>query len=112
MNWLTRGPEHLDLGLVAGYDQKQGYPDPAEDLSVFSSQGLTPTSTVVDLGAGAGRFALAAARRFGQVTAVDVSPTMLKLPEERAASVLDCSRIRASSASCKASPSGDVRLGF
>ena len=25
------GPEHLDPGFVAGYDRKQGYPDPDED---------------------------------------------------------------------------------
>ena len=80
------GREHLDSDFVAGYDQKQGYPDPAEDLAVFASHGLTRTSTIVDLGAGTGQFALAAARRFGHVTAVDVSPTMLKLLEDRAAS--------------------------
>jgi SAM-dependent methyltransferase len=38
-----------------------------------------------DLGAGTGRFSLAAARRFGQVTAVDISPAMLQLLRERAA---------------------------
>jgi uncharacterized membrane protein len=26
------GPEHLDPAFVAGYERKQGYPDPAEDL--------------------------------------------------------------------------------
>jgi ubiquinone/menaquinone biosynthesis C-methylase UbiE len=40
---------------------------------------------VVDLGAGTGRFALAAARRFGQVTAVDISPAMLEFLRQRAA---------------------------
>ena len=25
------GPEHLDAAFVAGFDRKQGYPDPAED---------------------------------------------------------------------------------
>jgi hypothetical protein len=25
------GAEHLDPGFVAGFDRKQGYPDPAED---------------------------------------------------------------------------------
>jgi ubiquinone/menaquinone biosynthesis C-methylase UbiE len=39
----------------------------------------------VDLGAGTGRFALAAARRFGQVTAVDISPAMLEFLRRRAA---------------------------
>jgi ubiquinone/menaquinone biosynthesis C-methylase UbiE len=88
------GPEHLDLRFVAGYDQKQGYPDPTEDLSVFAAHGLTRTSTVVDLGAGTGRFALPSARQFGHVTAVDVSPVMLTLLGDRAAAAgltnLDC----------------------
>jgi ubiquinone/menaquinone biosynthesis C-methylase UbiE len=79
------GPEHLNLDFVAGYDQKQGNPDPAEDLSIFAAHGLSSTSTVVDLGAGTGQFALAAARRFGHVTAVDVSPAMLNQLEKRAA---------------------------
>ena len=43
------------------------------------------TSAVVDLAAGAGQFALAAARRFGHVTAVDVSPAMLAVLRERSA---------------------------
>ena len=79
------GPEHLDPDFVAGYERKQGYPDPAEDLAVLAAHGLDATSTVVDLGAGTGRFALAAARRFGQVTAVDISPAMLQFLRVRAA---------------------------
>jgi ubiquinone/menaquinone biosynthesis C-methylase UbiE len=79
------GPEHLDPDFVAGYDRKQGYPDPAEDLAVLAAHGLDETSTVVDLGAGTGRFALAAARRFGRVTAVDISPAMLEFLRHRAA---------------------------
>jgi methylase of polypeptide subunit release factors len=71
------GPEHLDAAFVAVFDRKQGYPDPAEDLDALASQGLDASSAVVHLGAGAGQFALAAARRFGRVTAVDVSPAML-----------------------------------
>lgn len=79
------GPEHLDPDFVAGYERKQGYPDPAEDLAVLTAHGLDATSTVVDLGAGTGRFALAAARRFGHVTAVDVSEAMLGFLPQRAA---------------------------
>ncbi len=79
------GPEHLDPAFVAGYDRKQGYPDPAEDLDAFTAQGLDANSDVVDLGAGAGQFALAAARRFGHVTAVDVSSAMLAVLRERSA---------------------------
>ena len=29
------GPDHLDPAFVAGFDRKQGYPDPAEDLAVL-----------------------------------------------------------------------------
>jgi ubiquinone/menaquinone biosynthesis C-methylase UbiE len=90
------GPEHLDAAFVAGYDRKQGYPDPAGDLDALAAQGLDANSTVVDLGTGTGQFALAAARRFGQVTAVDVSPAMLTLLRERATDAglgnLDCVR--------------------
>src|SRR5947209_12169852 len=90
------GPEHLDAAFVAGFDRKQGYPDPAGDLDAFTAQGLGADSSVVDLGTGTGQFALAAARRFGQVTAVDVSPAMLALLRERAAGQglknLDCVR--------------------
>jgi SAM-dependent methyltransferase len=79
------GPEHLDRDRVAGYDLKQGYPDPAEDLAIFAAHGLGPGSSVLDLGAGTGQFALAAAQRFAQVTAVDVSAEMVRRISERAA---------------------------
>src|SRR5262245_31229562 len=58
------GPEHLDEIFIAGYDRKQGYPDPAEDLGAFQAHGLGASSVIVDLGAGTGQFALPAARRF------------------------------------------------
>jgi len=90
------GPEHLDPAFVAGYDRKQGFPDPAEDLDAFAARGLDGGSAVVDLGAGAGQFALAAATRFGHVTAVDVSPAMLAVLRQRADAAglanLDCVR--------------------
>ena len=88
------GPEHLDPDFVAGYERKQGYPDPSSDLDIFERQGLGPGSEVIDLGAGLGQFAIAAARRFGHVTAVDVSPVMLDALRHRAAAAglanLDC----------------------
>jgi ubiquinone/menaquinone biosynthesis C-methylase UbiE len=91
------GPEHLDPAFVAAYERKQGYPDPAEDLAVLAAHGLDERSTVVDLGAGTGRFSLAAARRFGQVTAVDISPAMLQLLRQRvtAAGVANLSCVQA-----------------
>jgi SAM-dependent methyltransferase len=78
------GPEHLDHTFIAGYDRKQGYPDPAEDQAAFEEHGLGPASLVVDLGAGTGQFAIPAARRFGHVTAVDVSPAMVAALREKA----------------------------
>jgi SAM-dependent methyltransferase len=90
------GAEHLDAAFVAGYDRKQGHPDPAEDLAILAARGLDGDSAVVDLGAGSGQFALAAARRFGHVTAVDVSPATIALLQERAAGAglanMDCVR--------------------
>jgi SAM-dependent methyltransferase len=79
------GPEHLDAEFVEGFDRKQGYPDPDADLAEFTAHGLGADSAVVDLGAGTGQFALPAARRFGQVTAVDISPVMVRKLTERAA---------------------------
>jgi len=79
------GPEHLDPAFVAGYDRKQGNPDPGPDLAALDAHGVSPDSTVVDLGAGTGQFALAAARRYRRVVAVDVSPAMLDRLRGRAA---------------------------
>jgi ubiquinone/menaquinone biosynthesis C-methylase UbiE len=70
------GPEHLDPAFVAGYDRKQGFPPVDADLAVLREHGaLGPT--VVDLGTGTGRFAVAAAAHCRRVVAVDVSPAML-----------------------------------
>jgi SAM-dependent methyltransferase len=79
------GPEHLDAGFIAGYDRKQGYPRPDDDIAALEAHGLGAESAIVDLGAGTGQFTLAAARRFGHVTAVDVSPAMLAALREKAA---------------------------
>jgi ubiquinone/menaquinone biosynthesis C-methylase UbiE len=79
------GPEHLDPSFVAGYDRKQGYPDPAEDLAMLLEHGLDQTSTLVDFGSGTGRLALAAAPHVRRVVAVDISPAMQRLLHDRAA---------------------------
>jgi SAM-dependent methyltransferase len=78
------GSEHLDAGFIAGFDRKQGHPDAETDIAVFEAHGLGRTAAVVDFGAGTGQFAIAAARRFGRVTAVDVSPAMLAALAARA----------------------------
>lgn len=70
------GPEHLDPAYVDGYDRKQGHPDPSDDIALLGEHGIGPASTVVDLGAGTGRFALAIAPQVSRVVAVDVSAAM------------------------------------
>jgi SAM-dependent methyltransferase len=88
------GPEHLDDAFIVGYDRKQGYPDPAQDLAAFQERGLAAASRVVDLGAGTGQFTIPAARLFGHVTAVDVSPAMVAALRRKADAAglanLDC----------------------
>jgi SAM-dependent methyltransferase len=80
------GPEHLDPAFVAGYDRKQGTPDPREDIAILEARGLGRDANVLDLGAGTGQFALEASGRFGRVTAVDVSAVMVDELRSRAAS--------------------------
>src|SRR5262249_7062858 len=70
------GDEHLDAAYVATYDRKAGT-DPTEDVALMRSLGLGEKSVLVDLGAGTGTFALAAAPYCRRVVAVDVSQTML-----------------------------------
>lgn len=77
------GPEHLDPDYISGYDRKAGF-DPTEDIESLQRFGLDETSTVVDLGAGTGTFALAVAPLCRRVVAVDVSPAMLRSLGERA----------------------------
>ena len=79
------GAEHLDPGFVAAYERKQDF-DPGPDVAVLVGCGLGADSTLVDLGAGTGRLARAAAEVFGRVVAVDISPVMLDALER---SVID-----------------------
>lgn len=78
------GGEHLDPGYVPGYDRKAGT-DPADDLDVLRDLGLNETHTLVDLGAGTGTFALAAAPLCRRIIAVDISPVMLARLRQKAA---------------------------
>jgi SAM-dependent methyltransferase len=77
------GQEHLDPDYVLGYDRKAGT-DPSEDVALLRDLGLSETSTLVDLGAGTGAFALAAAPLCRRVVAVDVSWAMLAPLKEKA----------------------------
>lgn len=75
---LRAGEEHLDPDYVATYDRK-AQTDPAEDVALLRSHGLDESSTVVDIGAGTGTFAVAVAPYCRRVVAVDVSPAMLRV---------------------------------
>src|ERR671936_728212 len=70
------GQEHLDADYVAAYDRKARTTWTGE-LALLRSLGMNETTTLVDLGAGTGTFALAAAPLCRRVVAVDVSPAML-----------------------------------
>jgi SAM-dependent methyltransferase len=78
------GREHLDPAYAAAYDRKAGF-DPAEDVAALRRLGLDETATLVDLGAGTGALALAAARFCRGVVAVDVSSVMLDVTRKEAA---------------------------
>ena len=78
------GREHLDPAYVEGYDAKAAF-DPAGDLEELRELGLDADATLVDLGAGTGTFALAAAAVCRRVVAVDVSPAMVAALRSRAA---------------------------
>jgi SAM-dependent methyltransferase len=77
------GRENADPDHVAHYDEKE---DAGAGAEVAALQALLParSSVVVDLGAGTGQFALLAAERWENVTAVDPSPTMLDLLRRKA----------------------------
>lgn len=79
------GSEHLDAAYVEQYDDK-ALVDPTPDLNVLRALGLNDTHSLVDLGAGTGTFALAAAPLCRRVVAVDVSPVMLAVLRQRLAS--------------------------
>jgi ubiquinone/menaquinone biosynthesis C-methylase UbiE len=78
------GAEHLDPQYVAGYDRKAGT-DPDDDVAVLRRAGVNEHSTVVDLGAGTGTFAVAMAPWCREVIAVDVSAPMLAETRARCA---------------------------
>lgn len=83
------GSEHLDAEYVEGYDAK-AQTDPSEDVNLLRDLGLNETKMLVDLGAGTGTLALAAAPYCRRVVAVDVSPAMLaRLRQKVAALGLD-----------------------
>jgi SAM-dependent methyltransferase len=79
------GPEHLDPAYAAGYDRKTApHFDPSDEVALLRDLGLDETHTLVDLGAGTGAVALAAAEVCRRVVAVDVSAAMLAVATDEA----------------------------
>jgi ubiquinone/menaquinone biosynthesis C-methylase UbiE len=79
--WLderaSAGRENLDADHVVRYDAKEDA-DAASEVVLLQQLGLHRHSEIVDLGAGTGQFALAAASACARVVAVDVSSVMLQ----------------------------------
>jgi ubiquinone/menaquinone biosynthesis C-methylase UbiE len=76
------GPEHLDPAYADAYDAKTGA-DLEDDVALLRAYGLGAETTLVDLGAGTGALALAAAPHCRRVVAVDPSRAMLAAARER-----------------------------
>lgn len=79
----SAGQEHLDPEKVASYDARAQF-DPEPDVALLKALGLTGESTVLDLGAGTGTFALRAAPECQHVTLVDPSRPMLTAAAQKA----------------------------
>jgi SAM-dependent methyltransferase len=77
------GEHHLRPDFVDGYDGKASF-DPGPDLALLRQLGLSSASCLVDLGAGTGELALAAAEICRRVVAVDVSSPMLAVARLKA----------------------------
>lgn len=71
------GRENLDAAHAWQYDAKEDA-DAAGELRVLRDLGLDGQSELVDLGAGTGQFAMAAAAVCARVVAVDISPVMVQ----------------------------------
>ena len=74
---VTAGPEHLDPGYVDGYDAKSQV-DPSDDVELLVSLGLGPATTIVDLGAGTGVFAIHQLPDFWKVVAIRTIARLLR----------------------------------
>ena len=87
--WQYHEPEHPgpDFDAVApSYDHNmQKFRDIQGEIEeILSFLQLQIDDTVLEMGAGTGEFALAAARRCAQVFAIDISPGMLDLARNKA----------------------------
>jgi SAM-dependent methyltransferase len=66
------------------YDERASMPGSYEQTLAALTALVQPTDTLLDIGAGTGRFALPLARRVRWVTALDYSPTMLAILRQKA----------------------------
>jgi ubiquinone/menaquinone biosynthesis C-methylase UbiE len=73
---VTAGRENLDPVHASQYDSKEDA-RAADEVSLLVALGLDSTKDVVDIGAGTGQFAIAAAQVCNRLVAVDVSEVML-----------------------------------
>jgi len=76
------GPEHLEPEYVATYDAKT-HLDVDAQVDLLRTHGLGPNVTLVDLGAGTGLVAAAAAAHCRRVVVVDPSPAMVEAARSR-----------------------------
>jgi len=76
------GRENLDADHVARYDAKEDA-DADREVDLLRRAGLTPASRVVEFGPGTGQFTVRVAPACAHVTAVDVSPVMLRRLAEK-----------------------------
>jgi len=88
-HWLlderaSAGRENLDPIHVSRYDSKEDG-DAPDEVRLLKSLGLKAGSTVLDLGAGTGQFALAVAPSCSRVIALDISPVMQSLLRQKVA---------------------------
>jgi ubiquinone/menaquinone biosynthesis C-methylase UbiE len=79
----SAGRENTDAAHVSRYDAKEDG-DALDEVRLLETLGLDTSSTVLDIGAGTGQFALAVAPRCARVVAADVSPVMLERLREKA----------------------------
>jgi putative AdoMet-dependent methyltransferase len=80
------GVDYSDAAEVERYEARMGeFRDlAAEDAAILAELSLPANSQILEIGTGTGHFAIAAARAGHRVTALDVSPAMLKYAQARA----------------------------
>lgn len=82
------GTDYGSIEEVARYDERMARLRKVTDecADILRSLDLTPESRVLDIGAGTGEFAVAAAQCCAEVCAVDISPVMLEYAKSKAKS--------------------------